>query len=69
MFLELLPDALQTGCAKCTPKQQEGAKKIIRHMIKNKREWWNELTTIYDPKGEYTAKYKEEAKKEGIDLD
>lgn len=37
-------------------------------MIKNKREWWNELEAKYDPDGTYKKKYEEELKKEGIVL-
>ncbi|XP_045483836.1 ejaculatory bulb-specific protein 3-like [Harmonia axyridis] len=63
-----LSDALQTDCTKCTAAQRDGSRKIIRHLIQNKREWWNELEVKYDPKKIYVTKYAAELKKEGIVL-
>ncbi|XP_044265870.1 ejaculatory bulb-specific protein 3-like [Tribolium madens] len=63
-----LPDALHSGCSKCSEKQKEGSKKIIRYLIDNKRDWWNELEAKYDKDGAYRQKYKEEIEKEGIKL-
>ncbi|XP_044746306.1 ejaculatory bulb-specific protein 3-like [Coccinella septempunctata] len=64
----VLPDALKTDCQKCTDAQKEGTKKIIRHLIKNKRDWWNELEAKYDPKKVYVTKYSSELRSEGIVL-
>ncbi|XP_050306266.1 ejaculatory bulb-specific protein 3-like [Anthonomus grandis grandis] len=63
-----LPDALENGCQKCTDTQQKGARKVIHFLIKNKREWWNELAAKYDPDGTYTKKYEEEIKKENLNI-
>ncbi|XP_045460029.1 ejaculatory bulb-specific protein 3-like [Harmonia axyridis] len=63
-----LLDALQTDCQKCTTAQKDGSRKIIRHLIQNKREWWNELEAKYDPKKVYVTKYAVELKKDGIVL-
>lgn len=63
LFIEVLPDALNTECAKCNDKQKEGAKKILRHLIKNEAEMYAELEKKYDPTGNYKKKYDEELKK------
>jgi hypothetical protein len=63
-----ISDALLTQCEKCSEKQRNGSRTILRYMIKNKREWWNELEAKYDPDGTYKKKYEEELKKEGIVL-
>lgn len=63
---EVLPDALHTECSKCSEKQKEGSKKIVRHLIDNKPEWWKELEAKYDKEGTYRKQYKGTAEKEGI---
>ncbi|KAK9722565.1 Insect pheromone-binding family, A10/OS-D [Popillia japonica] len=65
---KVLPDAIETECSKCSEKQNNGSRKVLRHLIDNEPEYWNELEKKYDPKGEYKNKYREEAKKEGINL-
>ncbi|KAL3288646.1 hypothetical protein HHI36_003079 [Cryptolaemus montrouzieri] len=64
----ILPDALQTKCSKCTEAQKTGTRKVIVHLIKNHRDWWNELEAKYDPKKIYVMEYKDELKKLGITL-
>ncbi|KAH1007265.1 hypothetical protein HUJ04_004522 [Dendroctonus ponderosae] len=61
-----LPDALQSDCSKCSEAQRNGSRKIITHLLKNKRGWFNELQAKYDPAGNYLSKYSEELRKEGI---
>ncbi|EFA07422.1 chemosensory protein 12 precursor [Tribolium castaneum] len=63
-----LADALQTSCSKCSQRQKDGSRTIIRYLIKNKRDWWNELEAKYDPTGIYKNKYADELKAEGIVL-
>nr|AEC04842.1 chemosensory protein [Batocera horsfieldi] len=65
---KVLPEAIDNDCAKCNDTQKNGARKVIRYLIKNKRDWWNELEVIYDPTGKYKKKYEEEAKKEGLEV-
>nr|CAJ01490.1 hypothetical protein [Biphyllus lunatus] len=57
-----LPDALHTDCSKCSDTQKNGSKKIIRHLIDNKKDWWKELEAKYDPEGTYRKKYEAEDK-------
>ncbi|XP_048523663.1 ejaculatory bulb-specific protein 3 [Dendroctonus ponderosae] len=61
-----LPDALQSDCSKCSEAQRNGSRKIITHLLKNKRGWFNELQAKYDPAGNYLSKYSDELRKEGI---
>nr|UTN00844.1 chemosensory protein [Semanotus bifasciatus] len=56
----VLPDALQTDCSKCSDTQKNGSRKIIRHLINNKPEWYKELEDKYDKEGVYKKKYDEE---------
>lgn len=55
-----MPDAIHTDCAKCSEKQKEGSKKIMRHLIDNKPEWWKQLEAKYDKDGTYKKKYQDE---------
>nr|QFO46789.1 chemosensory protein [Cylas formicarius] len=63
-----LPDALHTDCSKCSETQKNGSKKIMRHLIDNKPDWWKQLEDKYDKEGTYKKKYREELSKEGIQL-
>ncbi|XP_030758445.1 uncharacterized protein LOC115884097 [Sitophilus oryzae] len=65
---KVLPDALHTDCSKCSETQKNGSKKIMRHLIDNKPEWWKELENKYDKEGSYKKQYREELAKEGIKL-
>ncbi|GJQ66513.1 putative insect pheromone-binding family, A10/OS-D [Trypoxylus dichotomus] len=64
----VLPEALETDCTKCSEKQREGSRKVLRHLIKNKKDCFDPLEEKYDPKGEYRKRYKDEAAKEGLSL-
>nr|QUP79548.1 chemosensory protein 2 [Monochamus saltuarius] len=57
---KVLPDALLTDCSKCSATQKNGSKKIIRHLIDNKADWYKELEAKYDKEGVYKKKYEEE---------
>ncbi|XP_051165860.1 ejaculatory bulb-specific protein 3-like [Leptopilina boulardi] len=52
-----LPEALATGCAKCTKSQIEGAVKIIRHLREFEADKFEILANKYDPQGIYRQKY------------
>jgi hypothetical protein len=54
---ETLPDALQTGCEKCSEKQKFTSERVIRHLIQERSKDWERLLSKYDPKGEYRKKY------------
>ncbi|XP_053673527.1 uncharacterized protein LOC128723787 [Anopheles nili] len=66
---KILPEALQTNCAKCSDKQRSGAIQVINYLIDNRKDQWNVLQKKYDPENKYIEKYREDAKKEGIKLE
>ncbi|CAH0713323.1 unnamed protein product, partial [Brenthis ino] len=59
-------DALETGCEKCTQKQQDNATLVLEHVIKHERGIWKELTDRFDPDGVWRKKYEERARAKGI---
>lgn len=59
-FTDVLPDALATGCAKCTEKQKEGSEKVLKYLLKKKPDDYTILEKIYDPEGVYKRKYEAE---------
>ncbi|KAG8330688.1 ejaculatory bulb-specific protein 3-like [Homalodisca vitripennis] len=61
-----LPDALQNECAKCSDKQKEGARKVLKFLIEKKKSVFETLEKKYDPEGVYRNKYQELAAKEGV---
>ncbi|RZC32057.1 chemosensory protein [Asbolus verrucosus] len=65
---KVLPDALHNGCQKCSEKHKNGARKIVRHLIDNERELWDQLEAKYDENKEYRKKYQAEIEKEGLKL-
>lgn len=64
----VLPDALETECKKCSEKQKEITKKVIKHLVDNKPELWQKLMDKYDPKKIYRVKFESEAKKIGVTI-
>uniref|UniRef100_A0A182T4A9 Chemosensory protein 3 n=1 Tax=Anopheles maculatus TaxID=74869 RepID=A0A182T4A9_9DIPT len=64
----ILPDALKTDCAKCSEKQKTGTEKVINYLIDNRKDQWENLQKKYDPENIYVNKYRDEAKKKGINL-
>ncbi|XP_032664991.1 ejaculatory bulb-specific protein 3 [Odontomachus brunneus] len=65
---EHLPDALSSECSKCSEKQRRGSEKVIRFLVNKKPETWDQLKKKYDPSGQYTVKYQDEAKKQGLNV-
>nr|ATU82683.1 venom POBP 3 [Pristhesancus plagipennis] len=63
-----LPDALKTGCSKCTPKQRQGLEKVVKFLKESKPKDFDELARLYDPTGEFRKRYSAEAGKRGIKL-
>lgn len=57
-----MPEALETGCTKCSEQQREGSRRVISHLINKKADLWKELEEKYDPKGLFKAKYEKEFK-------
>lgn len=57
-----IKDALETKCAKCSDKQKEAIRTVIRFLIKNKPDDWSKLAAKYDPEGKFAKMYEEEYK-------
>ncbi|XP_049877113.1 allergen Tha p 1-like [Pectinophora gossypiella] len=52
-FKKRIPEALRTNCAKCTPKQKELVRTVVRGFQQKLPEVWQELAQKEDPKGEF----------------
>ncbi|KPJ05756.1 PREDICTED: ejaculatory bulb-specific protein 3-like [Papilio xuthus] len=65
---EHLKEAIENGCKECTEKQKEGTNYVIRYLIENKRNLWEELCAKFDPDGKWRKHYEEEAKAKGIKI-
>nr|QGH51244.1 putative chemosensory protein 1 [Conopomorpha sinensis] len=59
---EHLREALENNCAKCTEKQRDGTRRVIKHLINKEAEYWTELVAKYDPGHKYVAKYESDLK-------
>lgn len=59
---------METKCSKCSEKQKQNAKKILKFLHENEPGYCKELREKYDPDGKYYEQLKEYAKKEGIEL-
>ena len=57
-----VPDALLTECAKCSEKQKNGTRKVLKHLMDKEPEMYKALEEKYDPEGTYRKKYEKEAK-------
>jgi len=46
-----LPEALDTICSQCSPKQKQATKKLINHLETKKPQLFSEVQAKYDPNG------------------
>nr|APB03441.1 chemosensory protein 5 [Sitobion avenae] len=53
----IVPDAIQTECAKCNERQRKQAGKVLAHLLQYKPEYWNMLVKKFDPNNIYLRKY------------
>jgi hypothetical protein len=58
MFTEAIPEALETSCGKCSPKQRVLIKTVIRAVIERHPEAWNQLLSKYDKDSAYRENIK-----------
>lgn len=68
IIAEYINDALETECEKCSDYQKQMVRKVIKFLILNKKDWWNQLKAKYDAEGKYAKKYEDLAKKEGVEI-
>ncbi|KXJ73744.1 hypothetical protein RP20_CCG015121 [Aedes albopictus] len=64
----VLPDALETNCAKCSQKQRDAGTRAIKYMTESRPEEWKVLRARFDPENKYVSQYLADAEKEGIKL-
>ncbi|XP_068620559.1 ejaculatory bulb-specific protein 3-like [Battus philenor] len=65
---EHLQEAIETGCEKCTEKQEKGSYEMIKHLIEHEPEIWNELCAKFDPEGKWRKTYEDRARAQGINI-
>uniref|UniRef100_A0A1S5VFI4 Chemosensory protein n=2 Tax=Meteorus pulchricornis TaxID=51522 RepID=A0A1S5VFI4_9HYME len=65
---ENLPDALKTECAGCSEKQKAGSEKVIRYIVNQRPDLWEQLAKVYDPNNEYRVKFQDKAEEKGIKI-
>ncbi|KAL3289155.1 hypothetical protein HHI36_003591 [Cryptolaemus montrouzieri] len=66
---KFLPEAIRTGCAKCTDSQRTGGIKVIKHLIKEKPNEWKILLDKFDPQKVYRARWNPVLAKDGLNID
>ncbi|XP_055596022.1 ejaculatory bulb-specific protein 3-like [Uranotaenia lowii] len=62
----ILPEALETNCAKCSENQRATAIRVFESLSQNRPVEWKALRERYDPEGKYIEQYREEIEKNGI---
>lgn len=58
----LLPEIIQTNCAKCSDVQIKKAAEVIRKLRKDFPDSYKKLSDAYDPTGEFFNKFEQLAK-------
>nr|AOG12890.1 chemosensory protein [Eogystia hippophaecolus] len=56
-FKKSIPEALRTTCAKCTPKQRELIRIVVRAFQTKLPDVWEQLAKKEDPNGEYKESF------------
>ncbi|KAL1130943.1 hypothetical protein AAG570_012184 [Ranatra chinensis] len=52
----ILPEALASGCAKCSAEQKQKARKVLLFLLEKKPDDYSDLEKIYDPSGSARAR-------------
>ncbi|GAB0088839.1 Ejaculatory bulb-specific protein 3 [Sergentomyia squamirostris] len=64
----ILPEALESNCAKCSEAQRRGSERVLRFVIEKKPEHWKQLQAKYDPQNKYVERYREQARSMGVNI-
>ena len=56
-FRKALPEAVETTCAKCTEKQKNNIRKVIRAIQQKHPKQWEDLVQKTDPSGNHRADF------------
>lgn len=49
----MIPDALKSKCSKCSPKQKDLIRIVVKALQEKVPDLWEQLVQKEDPKGEY----------------
>ncbi|XP_026331573.1 uncharacterized protein LOC113238940, partial [Hyposmocoma kahamanoa] len=55
----ILPEALRTKCIRCTDRQKKTAVKVIKRLKSDYPEEWAQLSSRWDPTGDFTRYFEE----------
>jgi hypothetical protein len=55
---KVLPETLETNCAKCSDKQRRQTRKLIDHLETKKPQVFKQVQAKFDPTGEFTKNFK-----------
>nr|CAH7747823.1 unnamed protein product [Callosobruchus chinensis] len=58
-FRRNIPDALQTGCQKCSEAQKKIVQKTSDHIRKNRPDDWDKIRLKFDPEGKYSKTFEQ----------
>ena len=56
-FTEVIPEALKTTCGKCSPKQKQLIKTVIKQVIARHPEAWDQLNEKFDKEQKYKESF------------
>nr|WGJ79150.1 chemosensory protein 11 [Conopomorpha sinensis] len=56
-FKKALPEAVETTCSKCTDKQKNNIRKVIKAIQQRHPKQWDELVKKNDPSGKYISNF------------
>ncbi|KAH1014745.1 ejaculatory bulb-specific protein 3-like [Dendroctonus ponderosae] len=65
---ERLPDALASGCEKCSEQQKKIIIKSLKFLIEHRRNDFDQLEARFDPKHIFRTRYQAQLEKNGIKL-
>nr|UYB94426.1 chemosensory protein 2 [Lytta caraganae] len=57
LFSDILPEALQTNCGRCSEKQKTAAYRSIKRLKKEYPKIWDQLSALWDPDGFYINRF------------
>ncbi|XP_052743731.1 ejaculatory bulb-specific protein 3 [Bicyclus anynana] len=58
-FKKAIPESVETTCGKCTPKQKQLIREVIRAVMTNHPEAWKQLVDKYDKDYQYRGSFNE----------
>lgn len=64
----VLPEALETACAKCSERQRNTSARAIKFLSENRPAEWKVLRAKYDPNNRFSTRYQSVGRQQGIKL-